>query len=158
MTLPVHMCLVMEMRLDGRNPMPKHLAFHEPHDWWYTSWGGGHQLYDGWQPSDPTLGFDTIERWVKQWRCPGWRPKMAATKTDLIVWFRQGVEDGYQRMIVWCDTFDYDDYPEYSDRTGQLLRDYVDAKKANPMTQLMEVYDLTADMDAQMSESRAFHY
>jgi hypothetical protein len=83
---------------------------------------------------------------------------MAATKNDLIRWFKAGVEDGYQRMIVWCDDFDYEDYPEYSDRTGDLLREFVNAKNGSNMRRLMEVYDLTADMDAQMSEHRAFHY
>lgn len=59
----VKLCLVMQMRLDGRLYMPKHLAFHEPHDWWYTSWGGGHQL----------AFYDPDEKNVTMWHCPGMR-------------------------------------------------------------------------------------
>lgn len=66
--LPTHICLVWEMKLDGRLPLGKHEA-HEPHDWWYTAYGGGHQLYDGWIPSHGT--WDTHEKNIKQWHCPG---------------------------------------------------------------------------------------
>lgn len=66
---PEHVCLVMEMRLDGRLPaFGKHEA-HPPHDWWYTSYGGGHQLHDDFVPDNGT--WDSREKNVKQWHCPG---------------------------------------------------------------------------------------
>lgn len=37
---------------------------HEPHEFWYTSSGGGHYL-------DQDPGPDTIERNVRRWICPG---------------------------------------------------------------------------------------
>lgn len=74
MTLQEHVCLVLEMKLDGRLPFGKHEA-HPPHDFWYTSWGGGHQLYDGWEPDGERFSdgsaMDSIEQFVKQWHCPG---------------------------------------------------------------------------------------
>lgn len=63
MSLPVHNCLVLDMGLLGKHQR------HDPHDWWYTSSGGGHQLYDGFVPDHSD--WDTIEKNVKQWHCPG---------------------------------------------------------------------------------------
>jgi hypothetical protein len=60
--LNTHKCITMELGLIGE---------HEPHDWWYTSYGGGHELRPGWQPTDPEKGWDETEGWVKQWHCPG---------------------------------------------------------------------------------------
>lgn len=61
-----HICLVLEMKLDGRiKPgLGKHEA-HPPHDWWYTSWGGGHQLDHEPKPGDSDYDL------VKKWHCPG---------------------------------------------------------------------------------------
>lgn len=83
---------------------------------------------------------------------------MAATRLDIIRWFEHGVGEGNTRMIVWCDTYDYEDYPEYTDKTGDDLRVYALGENGKNMKKLMEVYDLTASMDAQMAERRAFHY
>jgi len=73
-------------------------------------------------------------------------------------WFRHGVIEDKKRMIVWCDTFDYEDYPEYSDLTGDDLREYVDKRNGNNMRRLMEVYDLTASMEPQMQAVRSYNY
>jgi hypothetical protein len=50
MTLPVNQCLLT-------NP-------HNPHDWWYTSSGGGHML------AESSVG-DPLERNQKQHHCQG---------------------------------------------------------------------------------------
>lgn len=47
--LPVHVCLLTHP--------------HDEHDWWYTSYGGGHMLAE----FDPT-GREPNQ---KQWHCPG---------------------------------------------------------------------------------------
>lgn len=83
---------------------------------------------------------------------------MAASAQDIRVWFGQGVAQGSKRMIVWCDTFDYDDYPEFTDLTGEELRAFTRANDGKSMKSLMEVYDLTMDLEVQMAERRAFHY
>ena len=51
---PDRLCIVGEM-----NGKP-----HEPHDWWYTAWGGGHQC-------DHDITNDPREKRVKAWHCPG---------------------------------------------------------------------------------------
>lgn len=61
---PVHECLVMTMENDGRLPKPgKHRA-HPPHDWWYTSSDGGHQM------NREPVESDNVKN-VKKWHCPG---------------------------------------------------------------------------------------
>lgn len=39
-------------------------GLHEPHDWWYTSSGGGHML-------DEEFKDDPREKNVRQLHCPG---------------------------------------------------------------------------------------
>lgn len=64
-TGPERLCLVMEMRLDGRLYMPKHMRLHIPHDWWGVK--GGHQVDEAPRPGD-------FEYPGKKWFCPGWKP------------------------------------------------------------------------------------
>lgn len=75
MTLRNNKCIVLDLKEKGKFPYGKHEA-HPPHDWWYTSYGGGHQLHEGWVPDkwvspDRQSGVDSTEGWVYQWRCPG---------------------------------------------------------------------------------------
>jgi hypothetical protein len=78
---------------------------------------------------------------------------MAATKGDLRGWFDRGVQQGAKYMIVVCDTFDWDDYPVFVSPDEDIAA----AKKrydGTNMQKIMEVYDLTADREAQMSQRR----
>ncbi len=59
------LCLVMEMRLDGRITAPKHLKYHLPHQWWYTTEDGGHQIDEKWIAE--TDNFNRVTRYY----CPG---------------------------------------------------------------------------------------
>lgn len=83
---------------------------------------------------------------------------MAASKQDLIGWFHKGAVDGHKRMVVWVDQFDYEDYPEYTDLTGADLIKHVESKNGTNMQVMMEVYDLTGDLDEQMNERRVYRY
>lgn len=60
MNAPEHPCLVFTLYGEP----------HEAHEWWYTSWGGGHQM---WQGFDPKVHVEEAarERDLKQWYCPG---------------------------------------------------------------------------------------
>lgn len=62
-------CIVLEMKQDGRGtPLGKHEA-HPAHFWWYTSYGGGHQLDE---ISHPDKDYDETEgRYVQRWLCLG---------------------------------------------------------------------------------------
>ena len=74
-------------------------------------------------------------------------------------WYNRGVSEGSKRMIVWCDTFDYGDYPEFTDLTGNDLREYTTKEDGKNMKRLMEVYDLEALPEPQLrGGTRVFNY
>lgn len=62
-------CIVLEMKQDGRGaPLGKH-EDHPAHFWWYTPYGGGHQLNE---ISHPEGDYDDTERRnLKRWLCLG---------------------------------------------------------------------------------------
>jgi hypothetical protein len=78
---------------------------------------------------------------------------MAVKRERIEEWFDKGIADGRKYMIVLCDTFDWEDYPEYFD-TQEAVRE----KTQSPgnMQKVMEVYDLTAQRDTQLLANRAF--
>ena len=81
---------------------------------------------------------------------------MAATKADLRAWFQHGLrmEPKPTRMVIVCDTFDWEDYPVYV-VNHELVR--LTLSEPGDMKKVMEVYDLTMDMESQMAEHRAWH-
>lgn len=88
--------------------------------------------------------------------------RVAASRQDISTWFDRGVAEGKARMIIWCDTYDWDDYPEYvpdfGDETAEVVREMIKIKDGSNMQRLMEVYNLQMDKDAQMNEHRARNY
>lgn len=64
----------MECLLVTLNMLGKHQA-HPAHYWWATSWGGGHQMKDGWEPDGRRYGDgtaeDSVEGYVRRHLCPG---------------------------------------------------------------------------------------
>ena len=78
---------------------------------------------------------------------------MAATKQDIQKWFERGVEQGATHMIVCCDTFDWEDYPEYVSKEEDVRKRCIEIKD-----RIMEVYSLKMSMADQLNEHRAFHY
>lgn len=60
------LCLVMQDRLAGITPAPKHSKPHEPHYWWFTTYNGGHQLDE-----EPNVGDPDYWRVTKHF-CQGW--------------------------------------------------------------------------------------
>lgn len=80
---------------------------------------------------------------------------MATTREEIRRWLEKGKADGATHMIVWCDTFDYSDFPQYV-----YDPEVVATIACNPprMTRLMEVYKLDMDWDEQLAERRAYHF
>lgn len=77
------------------------------------------------------------------------------TVADLSKWFQRGVGQNSDYMIVVCDTYDYTDYPVYVD-AGEFEEKYKEYKEAS-MQRIMEVYNLSSDMEEQLSQRRAFN-
>lgn len=83
---------------------------------------------------------------------------MSTTVDTIARWFQAGVEKKATHMIVVCDTFDYDDYPVYVHADEDAL-DMVEKRfSGQNMQKVMEVYDLSLDMQQQLQETRAFNY
>lgn len=79
---------------------------------------------------------------------------MAKTTRKMIQdWFDEGIEQKYNWMVIVCDTYDHEDYPEYA-----KTRSDAEAIVAKPgkMARVMEVYDLTADRGPQLSAQRVW--
>lgn len=73
------------------------------------------------------------------------------TYLEIAEWYDRGVAQGATYMIVWVDTYDYEDYPSYA-KTYEEARRSVD----NPgsMQRVMEVYDLRRDKTVQIATQR----
>lgn len=82
---------------------------------------------------------------------------MIPTRSDLRRWLLSGKEKGCTHMIVACDTFSWEDYPVYVEQ-GQDVREVEAEYKGENMQKVMEVYSFNHDIEAQLSETRAFHY
>lgn len=75
------------------------------------------------------------------------------TNADLIAWFKTCKADGDDYMLVFCDTYDYEDYP-----VGVRSQDYWTVREQlerAPMQLFMESYDLHADRTEQIALDRA---
>jgi hypothetical protein len=78
------------------------------------------------------------------------------SKADIASWLEVAKSRRCAYLVVLCDTFDYDDYPVYC-ATAAEARTAI-AKDEKNMAKLMECYDLSLDIDAQLAEHRARHF
>lgn len=71
------------------------------------------------------------------------------TKQTISEWYDKGVEDGHMFMFVMCDTYDWDDYPQYA----KTIYDAINIRVAYPsnMQKIMEIYDLRKYKQKQLS-------
>ena len=79
----------------------------------------------------------------------------ATTAEDIRAWLTYALNKNATHMLVVCDTFEWEDYPVevYSD---QSVTDIIEANSRN-MQKVMEVYNLSLDLEAQLSEPRAYN-
>lgn len=78
---------------------------------------------------------------------------MTTTREQIGTWFDQGVAIKMAYMIVWCDTYDHSDYPQF---TSQQVTAQWAIDNPQPMQKAMEVYDLKADKDEQLDRPRCW--
>ncbi len=74
------------------------------------------------------------------------------TRTDIQEWLERA-DEGSTHMLVVVDTFDYDNYPVYTKDVQGSIRHYQNAS----MQRIMEVYDLSMDIDKQLDAHRAWN-
>ena len=56
------------------------------------------------------------------------------TISEIEEWYDEGIKTNKKYMFVICDTFDYEDYPVFTDNINY---------EEGEMQEVMEVYDLT---------------
>jgi len=81
---------------------------------------------------------------------------MIATLNTIREWLNWAKEGRYTHLIVMCDEFDYSDYPVYISLEQNIEEEYEKWRK-EPMQRVMEVYDLSLDIEAQLKETKALH-
>lgn len=81
---------------------------------------------------------------------------MAVSKEQIREWVERGVKTGATHVIIVYDRWDYEDYPVYVDK-GQSVHDEVSARNGRNMLSVMEVYNCSMDINAQLNEYRAWN-
>lgn len=81
---------------------------------------------------------------------------MAASKSQIRAWVDKGVKAGATHVIIVYDQWDIEDFPVYVGK-GQSVEEIVSSHNGKNMCSVMEVYNLSMDIDAQMNELRAWH-
>lgn len=81
---------------------------------------------------------------------------MAASKSQIREWVDRGVKTGATHVIIVYDRWDYEDFPVYVDK-GQSVEERVSSYNGKNMCSVMEVYNLSMDIDTQMNEFRAWN-
>jgi len=83
---------------------------------------------------------------------------IAAGKEDIRNWFIRGVEEGQKYMLVVFDRMELPDDPDspyYADSAKEAKRIYKSVS-SDVFCSVMEVYDLSADMEEQLAEKKAW--
>ena len=81
---------------------------------------------------------------------------MAASKEQIREWVERGIKTGATHVIIVCDRWDYEDYPVYVDK-DQSVNHEIDIRDGRNMLKVMEVYNLSMDIEEQLEEYRAWH-
>lgn len=81
---------------------------------------------------------------------------MAATREEIREWLEDGISAGATHVIVCRDTYDHVVYPSYV-RKYESVESCVRRKSNRPMTKVMEVYNLSMDIEGQLNEFRAWN-
>lgn len=74
------------------------------------------------------------------------------TKEMIREWLEKGEEEGATHVIVVCDTFDYEDYPVMV-KPSERVREKVEEYRKKRWSKVMEVYNLSMDIDEQLASS-----
>ena len=76
---------------------------------------------------------------------------MSTTKEDIRIWINKAIKNGATHLIVVCDEFDYEDYPVEVSK-DQDVKDVFNAHDDKNMQSVMEVYNLSMDIDEQLNK------
>lgn len=80
---------------------------------------------------------------------------MGTSRKDIKEWFEHGVEQKATHLLIICDTYDWEDYPSYAYSLEQAKKSF---NSPGEMQRIMEVYNLSIDMDKQLNEHRSMNW
>ena len=84
---------------------------------------------------------------------------IAAGKEELREWFEYGVKNKHKYMLIVYDQMEAPDdadsayYADDKDEAWKLVGTF----NNDPMSKIMEIYDLTMDMESQLAEKRVWN-
>lgn len=81
---------------------------------------------------------------------------MGTTPDDIRSWLEAGKKQKATHVIIACDTFDWEDYPVYVKKTEKIEEVIAKYDKVN-MQKVMEVYNLSMDIETQIKSGRAYN-
>ena len=76
------------------------------------------------------------------------------TRNDIRAWLARRVPE-HTHMLVATDTFDYSDYPVFC--KGNVQEKIKEYQNLGEMSKVMEVYNLSIDLEEQLNEFRAWN-
>lgn len=76
---------------------------------------------------------------------------MGTSREKIRSWLQRGIEKKAIYMMVGYDSFDYEDYPIYCYSLQEAKEKYKQQER------VMECYDLTLNLEAQLKEYRSWH-
>jgi hypothetical protein len=79
------------------------------------------------------------------------------TKQEIREWLQAAALEGGTHVVIVCDQFDHEDFP-VTVKPSQNAKAVAESYDKQSMHKVMEVYDLSKDLDAQLAEQRAFNY
>lgn len=82
---------------------------------------------------------------------------MPTTQEDIRGWLKWAKDKGATHLIVACDTFDWEDYPVEVMPDEDVHAKYAKYNGPN-MQKVMEVYNLSMDLEAQIRQGRSFNF
>lgn len=81
---------------------------------------------------------------------------MAARQSTIREWIERGQEKGASHLVVWVDTFDWEDYPVFCDSVEDARREH--KRSGDNMQRVEEVYNLNGDIEEQLAMHRCFEF
>lgn len=78
---------------------------------------------------------------------------MPTTQDDIRGWIARGKAKKAAYLVVWCDTFDYGEYPGFypTEEEAQFA-----LNNPEPMAKAMECYNLNGNLEKQIKEPRSW--
>jgi len=81
---------------------------------------------------------------------------MTASRTDIERWLDSAKEKGASHLIVAVDTYNHDNYPVYVGHNEDIRKE-IERVENGSMQGIDEIYNMSLDIDKQMSEYRAYN-